>query len=66
MAQLKYYTGAAWTSVAPSVAQFNGHMNNYDDPHQYLDEASSEPFVGVRYKLVVDEGQLFLEVTHLP
>ncbi len=41
----------------------NDHLDNYDDPHEYEDISDHQDWDGVRYKLVVEEGQMYLEVT---
>lgn len=46
----------------PAITNFVDHVTNYDDPHLYEDVSSSTDWVGVKYKLVVDEGAAFFEV----
>lgn len=40
-----------------------GHLVNYGDPHEYEDISTDPDFVGVRYKLVIEAGVPFMEVT---
>lgn len=39
------------------------HLANHDDPHEYEDVSDHEDYDGVKYKLVVEEGVPYLEVT---
>ena len=49
------------SSLVGAVNEVNAHKNDYTAPHEYQDEVT-----GVRYKLVMVDGEPYMEVTHTP
>jgi len=60
-------TKAARVLTAQDIAALqeahDAHLANNDDPHEYEDISADPDYDGVKYKLVVEEGVPYLEVT---
>jgi len=39
------------------------HLTDYEEPHEYEDVSDDPDYEGVKYRLVVEKGEAFLEVT---
>lgn len=55
---------ASFTRVK-NTSGFDAHLSDYATPHQYKDEGVDPEFVGVKYRLVMINGQAFMEVTEV-
>ena len=53
---------AALTYTPANAATLSGHMANYEDPHEYLDEADTGDYAGVRYIFTMIDGEPFMKV----
>lgn len=49
--------------VTNLLALINAHKNDYETPHQYDDEGDDPDWADVRYRLVMIDGEPFMEVT---
>ena len=47
---------------AASKVELDAHKADYISPHQYLDEGTDLDWVGVKYRLVMIDGEVFMEV----
>ena len=45
-----------------SKTEFDSHLSDYATPHIYQDISTNPDFAGVKYKLVIEEGNAYLEV----
>ena len=39
------------------------HLEDFEQPHEYEDISDHEDYDGVKYRLIVDQGEAYLEVT---
>lgn len=51
---------------AGAQAKVDAHTGDYEAPHKYEDEGTDPEYDGVKYRLVVINGEPFLEVVEVP
>ena len=72
MKKPKYFDGTDWKPLAPSFDQFEtlvtdlqSHLEDDELPHVYKDIGDDPYFQDVKYKIVVENGLLYIEVTEI-